>query len=136
MAIRWSAPGSHDDVRAHAVIERQLLGTNLFDVDLTPRSPGDYAVAVKNQRLIKWRVLLEPHWRGWLYPFLMPLQEFNQVDHVSFSCKATAYPSKCYPKERVRLAHRSAALGARCIIQESGDTRIESGRSHVEMRPL
>jgi hypothetical protein len=33
-----------DDVRAHAVIERHLLGTNLFDVDLTPRSPGDYAV--------------------------------------------------------------------------------------------
>jgi hypothetical protein len=36
-------PGD-DDVRAHAVIERHLLGTNLFDVDLTPRSPGDYAV--------------------------------------------------------------------------------------------
>ena len=33
-----------DDVMAQAVIEHHLLGTNLFDVNLTPRSPGDYSV--------------------------------------------------------------------------------------------
>jgi hypothetical protein len=33
-----------DDVWAQAVLEHNLIGTDLFDVNLTPRSPGDYAV--------------------------------------------------------------------------------------------
>lgn len=36
-----------DDVIAQGVIEHHLLGTNLFDVNLTPQNPGEYTVVAK-----------------------------------------------------------------------------------------